>query len=55
MRINDRDHINHTELVRLLGITAWAAFRRGELSARDQRRCERILAQAEKRESAKKR
>ncbi|WP_157879001.1 hypothetical protein [Streptomyces sp. CT34] len=54
MRINDTDYVNHTEAARILGTALFAALRRGNLTPRQKQKIDRILAEAEARETSRK-
>lgn len=52
MRISDKDAINHTEAARILGTALFAALRGGNLTSRQKRKIDRIIAGAEERAAA---
>ncbi|MFJ3205851.1 hypothetical protein [Streptomyces sp. NPDC086989] len=52
MRINEKDAINHTEAARIAGTVLVAVLRGGNLSGRQKRKIDRIIAGAEEREAA---
>ncbi|MFI5867692.1 hypothetical protein [Streptomyces sp. NPDC051546] len=52
MRISEKDAINHTEAARILGTALFAALRGGNLTSRQKRKIDQIIAGAEEREAA---
>ncbi|WP_263170659.1 hypothetical protein [Streptomyces sp. SCSIO ZS0520] len=53
MPISDKDPVNGRELARILGISAVAAMRGGELTTAQKKRIDRIVKRAKDREDRK--